>query len=545
MGERAIYSLANLTDRAKLATLKGDRAANRRVRLALYWMHAAVQDGLPLDQLLERALASYAEVPAHRALVAAQLKWNYRRARRFGCLSEPNLVRLRHGGAPIIEHPKFRGQRMEVDHILPVAGFREVCNDFANLQLATFSENRHKLARVEAREKPHAQRLYDAGLITRERLATLESLVRSAEARALGVASPTGRSSFGGGLRNAATGGGAVDARFIIPRVEVLTERMEDWERRSGAAFEAGEYVQRYATEYSGRAAMQARAAMARAREGMGRIEHLRRHVEEWRERAAHTAQEARRVQGAAGRVHAEAAAARTHWQGQLQAALAWLAHAQAEEARAERVRDDAARRLSQAEYALASARSELEAARHRTEYAGQDRQGRAQYRRIDTTPYEQAVRAAEYDVSRCEYALAEAERGLDQAVREREAAENRVQACMRALHLAEQGVAAAGKAVHTSALAIAAAERGLEEQARAAHLAGAAQEKGDAETHAAEEAQVAVLQAQSHESAAQLAHRQAAVAQADARQRSCQGRLEIAWRMDQLRAFDAPMSAF
>ena len=62
--------IASLTDRAKLATLASNRAANTRLLKILYWMSAAQEKGCDLGAVVDEALISYADAPEARERLA-------------------------------------------------------------------------------------------------------------------------------------------------------------------------------------------------------------------------------------------------------------------------------------------------------------------------------------------------------------------------------------------------------------------------------------------------------------------------------------------
>ena len=76
--------MANLTLPSELDTLKGERAANQRLRKACYWLHAS---GDP-DEVLE---APIADTPRGE-LAKAALRRNLKTLKGLGCLTDENLA---------------------------------------------------------------------------------------------------------------------------------------------------------------------------------------------------------------------------------------------------------------------------------------------------------------------------------------------------------------------------------------------------------------------------------------------------------------------
>jgi hypothetical protein len=532
--------IASLTDRAKLATLASNRAANARLLKVLYWMRAAQEKGCDLGAVVDEALTSYADSPKHRELVRASLLRNYDIATKLGCLQRKNLARMRHGRSPTVGRGPYRGEKAEVDHIVPRARAPELDKDFANLELLPVSLNRRKAGRVTDRQAAFAKRLAHAGVLTLAAAEILRSVVVGrVHSNRSSTASGTGFSS--GGSR---TGGGA-DPRLIIPRVQALTEHMEDWEGRTSASLEAGEYTCMQAGELVSRVEAQGTAAHNRAEEDRLSIQRLEREMNAARERLNEARGRARKAAETSVKTRQAAMEAVSHWQGQLHAARRWLARAQAAEASARAARDAARAALSRAQSELIQAEAELRAARNRVEPCGRDDKGQVIYRPIDTSAYERAVRAAEQRVRNCEHHLAEAEAAFVRAVAERQAAEARVDACTRAVEAATEGEAIAARAVEASVLAESFADRGREEYERAAEVTRRAAARVEQEVEAAGEMRERAANARSQQAAAQSSLSRAYEMHADARNRSCQGRMEMEWRLEQLRAFDAPFAVF
>jgi len=92
-----------LTLPAKLDTLKGDRAANQRLRKACYWLHAS---GDP-EEVIQVAIA---DTPRGR-LARESLRRNLKILDRLGCLTEENMAKLRRGKAPTIIRGPYAGER--------------------------------------------------------------------------------------------------------------------------------------------------------------------------------------------------------------------------------------------------------------------------------------------------------------------------------------------------------------------------------------------------------------------------------------------------
>lgn len=505
--------IANLTNRAKLATLASDRAANDRLLKILYWMRAAEQQRYDPGAIVDEALTSYEDTPAHRTLVRASLLRDYDIATKLGLLEGENLSQLRHGRSR--------------------TATRSSASRPASL-------NRRKGGRAPKRQAALGKRPAHGEVLTLTAAKTLRLVARGRVC----PDAPPGRS-YVGSLATGSVHDGAADPRVIIPRVHTLTEHMEDWERRTSVSLEAGEYTSMQAAELVSRAEMQATMAINRAEEDGLSVQHLQREMSDARERLNEALGRARKAAESAMKTREAAREAIAYWNHQLHLARQWLARAQAAEAKARAARDAAFSALSRAKYELNQADAELSAARRRVEACGRDDKGQVIYRPVDTAAYERAVDAAEQRVRSCEYHLAAAEAALDRAVAEREAAEARVDACTRAVEAATEGEAIAARAAEAGTLAESFADRGREECERADEVTRQAAARLDKEVQATGEMRKQVASARSEQASAQSSLSRSYELQSDARNRSCQGRLEMEWRLEQLRAFDAPLAVF
>ena len=161
-------AIASLTDPAKLSTLKkGDRAANPRLKKAVYWLAEARLRGYDPDAIIDQAQRMNREAGSPRAaLVKESLLRNLDIMDKLGCMDSENLARMRRGLAPVITKGPYKGQDAEVDHIVPKAVCPEVENEIANLELLPMSLNRSKSARIGERQRDMARKFFEAGLIS-------------------------------------------------------------------------------------------------------------------------------------------------------------------------------------------------------------------------------------------------------------------------------------------------------------------------------------------------------------------------------------------
>lgn len=164
---KAIWAVSNLSDPAKLATL-GERGANSRLNKVVYWLHEASQSGAKPPIAIEMAQRMNGTVEPRKSLVRESLLRNMKIADELGCLTQENLGRLRQGKGPEITRGPYKGQLIEIDHIVPLSLAPEVGNELANLEMMPATLNRKKSNQVGERQLSHAKKLLEAGLLTRE-----------------------------------------------------------------------------------------------------------------------------------------------------------------------------------------------------------------------------------------------------------------------------------------------------------------------------------------------------------------------------------------
>src|ERR1035437_9156558 len=167
--------LAPLIGSAKLAT-RGKRGANQRVQKTVYWLAEAREAGQKPDKVMDATLglAGVKNGPA-AALTKAALLRNLDIAEKLGCLDAEGMAEMRKGKAPTVRRGPYKGQELSVDHIIPRAIVPELDNVIANLELLPLRINEKKNASIGDRQLSHAQKLYDAGLLSAEGLTKVQS----------------------------------------------------------------------------------------------------------------------------------------------------------------------------------------------------------------------------------------------------------------------------------------------------------------------------------------------------------------------------------
>lgn len=162
-------ALASLTDPAKLATLKGELAANPRLQKCVYWLAYAEEHGEKPEALLdESAKMNKTEGTPYAGFVRWGLLENLKIAKELGLLTPEGMAELRRGKSATITKGQYAGQEAEADHVIPRAVCPELQNQVMNLELLPASLNRVKSDKVTERAKVFAKELYDSKLLSKE-----------------------------------------------------------------------------------------------------------------------------------------------------------------------------------------------------------------------------------------------------------------------------------------------------------------------------------------------------------------------------------------
>jgi hypothetical protein len=165
----AAVAIASQTDPAKLATLKGERAANPRLQKCVYWLAYAEEQGEKPEAVLDESakLNKTAGTP-----YAGFLNWglleNLKIAKELGLLTPEGMVELKRGKSATITKGQYAGQKAEAGLVIPRAVCPELQNQVMNLELLPASLNQAKSDKVTERAKVFAKELYDAKLLSEE-----------------------------------------------------------------------------------------------------------------------------------------------------------------------------------------------------------------------------------------------------------------------------------------------------------------------------------------------------------------------------------------
>ena len=162
-------AIASLTDPAKLATLKGEQAANPLLQKCVYWLAYAEEQGEKPEAVLDESakLNKTAGTP-YAGFVSWGLLENLKIAKELGLLTPEGMAELKQGKSATITKGQYAGQKADADDVIPVALCPELQNQVMNLELIPASLKRAKSDKVTERAKVFAKELYDAKLLSEE-----------------------------------------------------------------------------------------------------------------------------------------------------------------------------------------------------------------------------------------------------------------------------------------------------------------------------------------------------------------------------------------
>ena len=171
--ERFAIDISSLVDPAKLATL-GARAANPRVEKYVALLAEAKAVGIAPNKVAAQAVAFVGMKGKAGKLTVEAMVRNLVIAERLGCLDSDGLGEMHRGQAPTVHRGPYRGERLSVDHIIPLKVVPELDNVIANLELMPLRMNEGKNAKIGARQVDLARKLHKAGLLSSEGLRAVE-----------------------------------------------------------------------------------------------------------------------------------------------------------------------------------------------------------------------------------------------------------------------------------------------------------------------------------------------------------------------------------
>ena len=131
---QGVYSIANLSDPAKLATL-GERGANPRLNKIVYWLDQTRGKWITPETAIGLAQTFNRVKEPKASLVKESLLHNLKIADELGLLTSENKNHLRGGHAATITRGPYKGDTVEIDHVVPISLAPELGNELANLEM--------------------------------------------------------------------------------------------------------------------------------------------------------------------------------------------------------------------------------------------------------------------------------------------------------------------------------------------------------------------------------------------------------------------------
>ena len=167
--------IAPLIDPAKLDSLKGDRAANRRLRLICYHIETSRRAGDDPGDIIAQAqdALGYGETPRAEAVKASLLR-NLDILQKLGCLDDAGMGQLRTGNAPTVTKGPYAGDIASVDHIIPRSIVEELDEKLFNLEFMPSRMNSKKGNKVTLRQIQLGRKWNRAGLLSDAGLQAVE-----------------------------------------------------------------------------------------------------------------------------------------------------------------------------------------------------------------------------------------------------------------------------------------------------------------------------------------------------------------------------------
>jgi hypothetical protein len=161
--------LTPLVDTARLDTLKGERAANPRLRKICYWLESARRSGHdPGVIIIEAHKANGIEETTREWVQREALLRNLTILERLGCLDAEGMSKLRRGNAPTITVGRYAGELATADHIVPRSVVPELDNRLFNLEFMPDTLNRRKSDKIGDRQRSLARQWHAVGLLSDE-----------------------------------------------------------------------------------------------------------------------------------------------------------------------------------------------------------------------------------------------------------------------------------------------------------------------------------------------------------------------------------------
>lgn len=145
------------------------RGSNEIMRIVNFKIYQAYQDGLDIPKLISMAQPAHKHPPVLTRLNLKRFLSNLELGIAYGIYEgEDNLKALAYGRAPTITKGEFKGQRIDVEHIVPKAIAPDLDNILANLMWLPASLNQSKSDTITDEAMQMAEIFVEQGILPRD-----------------------------------------------------------------------------------------------------------------------------------------------------------------------------------------------------------------------------------------------------------------------------------------------------------------------------------------------------------------------------------------
>ena len=156
-----------------------ERGSNETMRLVNFKVYQAYQDGLDIVKLLELAQPRSKQPPNLAMLNTRRFLSNLELGIEYGIYEgEENLKALAYGKAPTITKGEYKGQRIDVEHVVPKAIAPDLDNILSNLMWLPASLNQSKSDTITDEAMEMAKIFRDEGILPLEQFLVVEKAYR-------------------------------------------------------------------------------------------------------------------------------------------------------------------------------------------------------------------------------------------------------------------------------------------------------------------------------------------------------------------------------
>ncbi len=139
---------------------QGKRGANDDLKMLMYLCHEFISRGGSIEGMME--LTSLPKTSRLEMARKSLEKRNYDALKKFDCDDIASITFLRTGRAPLVRLGPYKGEPLEIGHIVPVSIHPEFSNWIGNLELMPKALNRKKSNKMGQRQYSYLKLLREA-----------------------------------------------------------------------------------------------------------------------------------------------------------------------------------------------------------------------------------------------------------------------------------------------------------------------------------------------------------------------------------------------